>query len=27
MFTTAEVTFVNQKGNVVLKSWATIIQF
>jgi acyl dehydratase len=27
MFTTAEVTFVNQKGIVVLKSWATIIQF
>ena len=27
MFTTAEVTYVNQKGNVVLRSWATIIQF
>ena len=27
MFTTAEVTYVNEKGNVVLKSWATIIQF
>ena len=27
MFTTAEVTYVNQKGNIVLKSWATIIQF
>jgi len=27
MFTTVEVTFVNQKGNVALKSWATIIQF
>ena len=27
MFTTAEVTFVNQKGNVALRSWATIIQF
>jgi acyl dehydratase len=27
MFTTAEVTYVDQKGNVVLKSWATIIQF
>lgn len=27
MFTTVEVTFVNQKGNVVLKSWATLIQF
>jgi len=27
MFSTAEVTFVNQKGNVALKSWATIIQF
>jgi acyl dehydratase len=27
MFTTAEVTYVNQEGNVVLKSWATIIQF
>jgi len=27
MFTTAEVTYVNQKGNQVLKSWATIIQF
>jgi len=27
MFTTAEVIFVNQKRNVVLKSWATIIQF
>lgn len=27
MFTTAEVSYVNQKNNVVLKSWATIIQF
>jgi acyl dehydratase len=27
MFTTAEVTYVNQKGKVALKSWATIIQF
>jgi acyl dehydratase len=27
MFTTAEVTYVNQKGNTVLRSWATIIQF
>jgi acyl dehydratase len=27
MFTTAEVTYVNQKGNEVLRSWATIIQF
>jgi acyl dehydratase len=27
MFTTAEVTYVNETGNVVLKSWATIIQF
>jgi acyl dehydratase len=27
MFTTVEITFVNQKGNVVLRSWATIIQF
>lgn len=27
MFTTAEVTYVNQKGNVALRSWATIIQF
>jgi len=27
MFTTAEVTYVNQKSNVVLRSWATIIQF
>jgi acyl dehydratase len=27
MFTTAEVTYANQKGKVVLKSWATIIQF
>lgn len=27
MFTTAEVTYVNQKGNEVLRTWATIIQF
>ena len=27
MFTTAEVAYVNQKGNTVLRSWATIIQF
>jgi acyl dehydratase len=27
MFTTAEVTYVNQKGKVALRSWATIIQF
>jgi len=27
MFTTAEVTYVNQKGNVALRSRATIIQF
>ncbi len=27
MFTTAEVTYVNQKGKVAVKSWATIIQF
>ena len=27
MFTTAEVTYLNQKGNVALRSWATIIQF
>ena len=27
MFTTAEVTYVNQKGNTALRSWATIIQF
>ena len=27
MFTTAEVTYANQKNSVVLKSWATIIQF
>ncbi len=27
MFTTAEVTYVNEKGNVALRSWATIIQF
>lgn len=27
MFTTAEITYVNQKGDVVLKSWATLIQF
>jgi len=27
MFTTAEVTYVNQKGNTVVRSWATIIQF
>jgi len=27
MFTTAEVTYVNHKGKVALKSWATIIQF
>jgi acyl dehydratase len=27
MFTTAEITFANRKGSVVLKSWATIIQF
>jgi len=27
MFTTAEVTFMNQKDRPVLKSWATIIQF
>jgi len=27
MFTTAEVAYVNEKGNVALRSWATIIQF
>jgi len=27
MFTTVEISFVNQKGNVALKSWATLIQF
>jgi acyl dehydratase len=27
MFTTAEVTYVNQKGKAAVKSWATIIQF
>ena len=27
MFTTVEVTFVNQKGDVALKSWSTLIQF
>ena len=27
MFTTAEVTYVNGKGNEVLRTWATIIQF
>ena len=27
MFTTAEITYVNQKDDVVLKSWATLIQF
>ncbi len=27
MFTTAEITYVNQKGDMVLKSWATLIQF
>ncbi|MFP3898937.1 MAG: MaoC family dehydratase N-terminal domain-containing protein [Dehalococcoidia bacterium] len=27
MFTTAETAFVNQKGNTVLKSWSTLIQF
>jgi acyl dehydratase len=27
MFTTAEVTYVNEKGNEVLRTWATIIQF
>lgn len=27
MFTTVEITFVNQKGDVALKSWSTLIQF
>jgi acyl dehydratase len=27
MFTTAEVTYANHKGNEVLRTWATIIQF
>jgi len=27
MFTTAEITYVNQRGDLVLKSWATLIQF
>ncbi len=27
MFTTAEITYANQTGKVVLRSWATIIQF
>ncbi len=27
MFTVAEITYVNQKGDTVLKSWATLIQF
>jgi acyl dehydratase len=27
MFTTAEVTYMKQKGNAALRSWATIIQF